>query len=481
MLALLMVSVATLYAMNQIHQFQCTASRVFDTSLPIKESIFRLESSLRKIDFLLHKRPSQRDYDVVRMIDAEVLRQKNIVSRLQLLAMEMPAVSRSVDLLEAQLRDYWDWREALGQDFPNAVPVALSEPVETRLAEFNDDTDRLIASQSSAIMDAVDHLTKMLLMLVLATAAFGIVVSGLYAITATKPLRKIRHALMQVGEGVLDQKLDLQGARELRELSCVVNKMQMKLRTQESARAEFLSLISHELKTPLASFQSGTELLRSGGAGVLCETQRKVVDIMHRQVIYLGLSIQEMLDMQAIQAQRLTMDIRPCMLSDIVKDALDRMLPLIAERNQRIRWRPASTDVQVLVDPGRTLQVLLNLLSNANKYSPPETIITLYARVNDAFCEYVEILIEDQGPGMSEQYLRSAFERFFQVPVQGAHQRGTGLGLAIVKEIVESQYGCVKLENLKPHGLRVRVRLPLRGPDEVREDCSAAYNAARVR
>ncbi len=456
--ALLMVSTATLYVISQIQQLERSTRLLLRAGVPLKESTYRLVTSIRKTEFLLHKALALSDSSYFQAIEQEIKRQKATLGDLRPLLLDAPEALQAMVLLHTNLRVYWRWIDENKHQSANAIPRSLERMVDVKIADYHISIDKLAVERAAATMKTANHVTNVLLMLVIATAIFGIVISSLYATAATRPIRNIRHALMRIGDGLFDQNLNLEGLRELRELSHAVNTMQAKLRELEQAKTEFLSLISHELKTPLASFQSGIELLRSGGIGVLPAAQRKVVEIMHKQAIQLGASIQEMLDMQAIQTQRLVMNLRPCNLSDIIKDAIERILPLTREKNQRIQWLSLLTKLEVFVDPERTRQILLNLLSNANKYSPRDTRITISAKRHR---KYVYVMVEDEGPGIPEKFLGSACDRFFQVPAQGAHLRGTGLGLAIVKEMAEAQRGGVALENRKDKGLRVQVRLPL--------------------
>lgn len=272
-------------------------------------------------------------------------------------------------------------------------------------------------------------------------------------------MQKIRLALKRIGKGHYNKNLNQEGLPELRELSRDVNNMQTKLRELETAKTEFLSLISHELKTPLASFQSGIDLLLSDDIGALSQAQSKIVNIMHKQTLQLETSIQEMLDMQSIQTQRMVMNIRPASMRRIVNGAVDRISPLTTKRNQRTIIIDSGVDIQILVDPERTRQILLNLLSNASKYSPRDSKITVTSKCH---INHAEIIVEDEGPGIPQNFLTKACERFFQVPTAGAHLRGTGLGLAIAKEVTEIQNGTISLENrTRSSGLRVRISLPL--------------------
>lgn len=453
-----MVSIVAFFAMIQVDKLEQSAQTLLKAEIPLKELPYQLETRIRVTKFLLHKALVMNDAAYFRVIRKEIRQQKVILDKLKLLLATEHGADSFVDQLQASLYDYWLWIDNIqGPPFDEA-PMLLEATVSQTLANLHDYIDTLAIEQASAAIVSAGYVTNILLLLVIGTAVFGVFVSWIYASVTTKPLRNARRILMHIGDGNFDQDINLKGLRELRELAQAINTMQVKLRSLEDSKSEFQSLISHELKTPLASFRSGTELLRSGSTGSLTHTQNRIIEIMYKQAIQLGVTIQEMLDMQAIQTQRLVMNIQSCQLSIIIKNAVDQVQALLVEKRQRVRYLKLPEEVYVLVDAGRTQQILINLLSNSHKYCPSETRITISV---ECYKDYVDLLVEDEGPGIPTEFIGSVCNRFFQVPTDDNHLRGTGLGLAIAKEIAQSQRGDIKLENLEKKGLCVRLRLPL--------------------
>ena len=424
----------------------------------MKESAQRLEANFKATKLLLHKAlllQEPRYFPAIEKLSSE---QTKNLQHMELLLKDAPKAQKAMKRLSSSLNDYWLRIEDIKNKSNIMVPQLIEGVIDKEMSDLHANIEELAIERSKSMVETTSHVTNILLFLVIGTAFFGSLISLLYAAMATHPIRTIRHALTRIGNGQLAQNLELGGLEELRELSHTINTMQAKLRKHEQAKNDALSLISHELKTPLAAFQSGIELLRSGNVGTPSDKQAKVIEIMGIQAIRLNTSIQEMLDMQSIQAQRLVLDIRPHALTEIIKDAIECVLPLTMQKNQHIHWDSPTDNYEVLVDPERTKQVLINLLSNANKYSPRDTNIVLTIKCHD---KTAELIVEDEGPGIPEHYLNCACDRFFQVPIDGAHLHGTGLGLAIVKEIAVAQKGRIELANRTPHGLRVLVTFPL--------------------
>ncbi|VAW52596.1 hypothetical protein MNBD_GAMMA07-2052 [hydrothermal vent metagenome] len=456
---LITITAVTVYSISQVNHLEKTTRDLLQAAIPLKDFSNHLNTRVKKAELFLHKFLVLHDIDYFFAAEKEIQQQQAILASLSSLLTDSPQAFAVMQQLQTDLNNYLTTIHNLKNHSTGNISIELEKIIESKSIELISSINQLAIDRASTTIKTGKHVTHLLLLLIIGTAISGILISFLYAAAAIQPIRRIRRALKRIGEGKFDQNLDLEGFQELRELSDSINQMQQKLRELEQSKTEFLSMISHELKTPLASFQTGIGLLQSGGAGKLTQSQEKVIHIMQKQTLMLDTSIQEMLDMQAIQAQRMVMNIRPSRLSDIIHSTIEQISPLTTEKKQRIHLLASCNTIMVMVDPNRTQQILLNLLSNANKYSPSNSQITVSVVCNN---QYAELIIEDEGPGIPEALLDVAFERFFQVPDTNIHQRGTGLGLAIVKEIAESQSGGVKLENRAQKGLRVRIELPLK-------------------
>lgn len=458
LLSLLLVSGVTYLSIQQIHLLEKSTGSLLRITIPVKQLTYRLENNQKQTRFLLHKYIALKDSVYFSATLDKIEEQKKILDELVPLINTFPKAQSVMGLLQTNMNNYWNEIHQLKNHPTDAIPNTIEDVVEADIKNFNQQINVLAKERAAKTINAAEHLINILLLLIISTIILSAAISFLYVITAIRPMQKIRRVLKRIGGGHYDKNLNLEGLPELRELSHDVNDMQTKLRELETAKTEFLSLISHELKTPLASFQSGIDMLLSCEIDNLSQAQRKIINIMHKQTAQLETSIQEMLDMQSIQTQRMVMNIRPCSMSKIVKDTVERISPLTTKRNQRITIIDNSFNIQVFVDPKRTMQILLNLLSNASKYSPRDSQVTVTIQYHTGFAE---IIVEDEGPGIPQNLLDKACERFFQVPRQDAYLRGTGLGLAIAKEVTEIQNGTINLENCAKGGLRVRISLPL--------------------
>lgn len=237
----------------------------------------------------------------------------------------------------------------------------------------------------------------------------------------------------------------------------------------ERLKNEFLSTAAHELRTPLASVYGFTELLLDDKLDA--PRRARAVQIVHRQAGVLKNLVDELLDLARIDARR-GADLR------LRRIDLRRVVELACESMQKpgevSRVHPQLGAVPMWVDADATKmqQAVVNLLSNALKYSKPPAAVSvnLHEAMRDGVRQ-VGLRVVDSGIGMTAEQCERAFERFFRADPSG-HILGAGLGLAIVKEFVELQHGQVELRSHLGAGTQVTIWLPLREAPEPGHDAA---------
>jgi signal transduction histidine kinase len=223
-------------------------------------------------------------------------------------------------------------------------------------------------------------------------------------------------------------------------------------------KSEFLSTAAHELRTPLASIFGFAEIMV---ARVLKpEIQRELLQTIHRQSKVLINLINELLDLSRIESrQGKDFHRQHCRVEGVVQQAIQGLL-VPGDKRQVTLNLPHGRE-RIMVDSEKTSQALLNLLSNAFKYSPQGGDILLETVLRDHDGDrQVGIRVVDHGLGMSPQDLARVFERFFRADSTGSIP-GTGLGMSLVKEITELQDGQVQVESTLGEGTSVTLWFPL--------------------
>ena len=231
------------------------------------------------------------------------------------------------------------------------------------------------------------------------------------------------------------------------------------LREVDRVRTEVMATISHELRTPLTSIGGYLDLLSEGDAGELNEVQAEMVDIALRNADRLAALIEDLLVLSRFDAGvDRTGATRPIEVNAMVTGALDTFRPLVRRRDQTLEVRLPEKAPTVLGDPEQLDRVLVNLITNASKYTPDGGTILIEV---DAVDGQVALSVTDTGIGIPPDEQARLFERFFRAST--AHEQGiagTGLGLAIVHTIVERHGGSITLSSAPGAGSRFTVTLP---------------------
>ena len=229
----------------------------------------------------------------------------------------------------------------------------------------------------------------------------------------------------------------------------------------EQLKNEFVSKVSHELRTPLTSIAGSLGLLAGGAVGQLPEKARPLVDIARTNSNRLTRLIDDLLDMEKMAAGKLAFDLRTEALIPLLHQALEANQTYAEQLGVRFALRECAEDVAVRVDRWRLMQVLSNLLSNAAKYAPRDSVVEVSACVRERL---VRVAVKDSGPGIPEAFHDGVFQRFSQADSSDSRQKGgTGLGLAITKELVEHMGGRVGFESTPGAGATFYFDLPIVG------------------
>jgi two-component system, OmpR family, phosphate regulon sensor histidine kinase PhoR len=232
------------------------------------------------------------------------------------------------------------------------------------------------------------------------------------------------------------------------------------LRRLEGLRSEFVANVSHELRTPITAIKGYVETLLQVGTDDPARA-RKFLEIVQRNTLRLSNLVEDLLALASLE-QTTGVEGHPLEFVELsAREVLDEAVLLLGPTAEAKRIRLVSTgDSRLRVRANRTLleQAMVNLLSNAIRYSPEATTVTLTARTARGMCE---LSVQDEGPGIAGKHLERIFERFYRVDrSRTSTAGGTGLGLAIVKHIAQAHGGSVEVESELGSGSRFSLRLP---------------------
>ncbi|NIJ18674.1 PAS domain S-box-containing protein [Sphingomonas naasensis] len=226
----------------------------------------------------------------------------------------------------------------------------------------------------------------------------------------------------------------------------------------EQIKGEFVATVSHELRTPLTSIAGSLGLITGGAVGAIPEKALRLIQIAQSNSARLVRLINDILDIEKIEAGRMTFDIKPITLDHILRRAVRDNAGFAAEYGAQVELEPIPAGATVLADEDRLTQVVTNLLSNAVKFSPIGGTVRLRVTALD---RRFRISIADEGEGIPEAFRDRIFGKFAQADNTDTRAKGgTGLGLSIVREIVARLGGSVTFDSAVGQGATFHVDLP---------------------
>ena len=238
----------------------------------------------------------------------------------------------------------------------------------------------------------------------------------------------------------------------------------------DQLRSHFISNVSHELRTPVTVLRSYIDTLYNFGNDFDFNTQREFIGVMNQEIIRLNRMVNDILDFSRYESQNIRLEKTKQNIMEIVEDCVNQVQVLAKEHDLTISIMKEPDLPEIYLNVDSISRALMNIVSNAIKYSPDGKRIKIRAeRSRDG--EYVEISVEDQGPGIPEQYQKKIFDRFFRVENATHTVKGTGLGLHLVKVTIEKHHhGQVFVQSKEGEGSTFGFRLPIKpAPEDVEE------------
>jgi signal transduction histidine kinase len=242
----------------------------------------------------------------------------------------------------------------------------------------------------------------------------------------------------------------------------LLTELEHRRQQQLQAKEVLLSHVSHELRTPLAAIYWFVSNLLDGLLGELTAEQRDHLEVIMRNSVQLKRMITDLMEATGAVAGKLPVRPVHTSITGAVGEALESCRAAAAEKSIRLSAEGDPVHPRVWADPERTRQVLVNLVSNAIKFTPAHGAVTVRRQVWDPKGEFLCLSVADTGAGIHPDHHEVIFERLFQEPgVIEASRKGLGLGLFIAKELVTRQGGRIWVESERGHGSTFFFTLPI--------------------
>lgn len=284
---------------------------------------------------------------------------------------------------------------------------------------------------------------------------FALFVSWMCAVMFTRPIKRIGVSIEEIAKGNVEEEKDYQ---EVMDISNEFRQLVDKLNTQEKSRQEFVSNVSHELKTPITSMKVLADSLL-GQQGMPEELYQEFLQDISKEIDRENDIITDLLALVRMEKSESEINISSVNINEILEAVLRRLKPIAKKKNIELifeSFRPVIADVDEL----KFASVATNLVENAIKYNNTDGTVTVSLNSDH---QYFYLKVTDTGIGISEEDQKRVFERFFRVDKARSRETGgTGLGLAITKEIIKKHHGSVKIHSKEGEGTTFTVRIPLK-------------------
>ncbi len=361
------------------------------------------------------------------------------------------AAWRSLPLARAVVPDLVAATEAPDRDETLQRFTAALQRLRAAVEASSAASQRAIAEQVIASTQAGEEATRVSLVVAMAAVALAAVAVTVLVRSIVAPLAVLMRGTAAVAAGTFTTQLAVRGRDEFARLSEAFNTMVRRLGELETLKRDFVSHVSHELKTPLVAMQETTSLLLEGAPGPLEAKQRRLLELNLDGARRLSRMIANLLDISRLEAGAMEYRMRPCGLATLLQGAASELEVLARARRVSLQVAVEPPSLAALCDRDRIVQVTQNLIDNALRHSPEATTVLLTAAPAaagtpvraagpaSAAADRVVVAVSDRGPGIPAAERGRVFERFRQLPV--GRKGSVGLGLAICRQIVEAHGG----------------------------------------
>lgn len=316
----------------------------------------------------------------------------------------------------------------------------------------------LLIASFNEFYDLLDGLSnKWIFLTVGISAVVGIIVFFTSQIIIV-PLKNILKIIQKITAGQLFQRIEVTGHNEFTELGEAVNTMTQKLEEVESSRQEFVSNVSHELKTPLSSIKvlSDSILLQED---MPTEMYREFLQDINSEIDRMANIINDLLALVKLDHREAGLNIAETDINKLIEDIMKRLYPLAEQKKIELLYEK-NKDVIIEADEMKLSLAISNLIENAIKYTPDEGTVKV---VVDGDHQNAFVSVQDTGIGIDEDEQSKIFNRFYRVDKTRDRQTGgTGLGLAITHSTIMMHNGSIKVISKEDEGATFIVRLPIK-------------------
>ena len=335
--------------------------------------------------------------------------------------------------------------------------LCVSIPIYKENISYKETGYVYVMANTKEVLQKYYDTRERLLNITLILFAIILVVAFFYSGIVVKPLRELITYIERITEGFLNEKVSIKSYTEIEDVVDTINHMTTKLETLESSRQEFVSNVSHELKTPITSIKVlADSLLQQEDAPA--ELYREFLTDINEEIERENKIITDLLSLVKLDKTSGELNISNVNINELLEQILKRIKPIAAKRNIDLifeSFRPVIAEV----DEVKFSLAVNNLIENAVKYNYDDGWVRVSLNADHKFF-YVKV--SDSGVGIPEDEQENVFERFYRVDKARSRETGgTGLGLSITRNAILMHRGALKVYSKEKEGTTFTVRIPL--------------------
>lgn len=486
----LFMSAMSFYLFLRLNHINKVVDSIVNIDIP------SIENGEKLVDSLLEQVRNEKKYLItsdgafLNLFDKKKI---EFFERLQSLEESTPHNNKEKKVLINQIKEFYNKyivmasKEFVLLGYDKIIPpdTRYEDKKKETLDRITQSINKLILTQQTTLIQKIELFqktthksTKIFLVIISFAILCGVIFSCFFTYSICSPIKILKNATERIAHGDLDYRVVVKSYDEIGTLGTAFNQMCNKLKEIDQMKSEFISNISHNLKTPLTAIREANELMLDKIAGQISKPQTKLLNIIKENTLRLIMMINDLLDISRLESGLIRYNFQYANIQDVIHRSIDAIRFLAESKNISIRWENGVSTPEILIDRDKVSQVLDNIFSNAIKFTPSGGTITVKTyeiettNISHVLEEqnrlqnirsFIQVSISDTGVGIPAEYHKKIFDKFQQVVNKGKGGiKGTGLGLFIAKHVVLDHGGDIWVESNEGKGCTFHFTLPSR-------------------
>ena len=304
------------------------------------------------------------------------------------------------------------------------------------------------------------HLIRVTIITVSIAMIVGVIISFINTWSINKPILLLQEKTREIAKGKFNVPLSISSPPEIKELGVAFNTMCERLKELDDMKIDFISHVSHQLRTPLTSIREASNMLIEGIFTDVAKKQHELFSIIKDECERLINSVNRILDLSRMEAGMMKYDFHSYSMVSIITNSVSNLAPLTQRKEITVEMNLPDDLPQVKINEERIVQVVEELLGNAIKFTEQSGRITIFA-LHDIENKIIRVSIADTGCSIPKEELDKIFDKFKRIEKGWTAMRGTGLGLSIAKHIIAAHGGKIWAESKPGKGSIFYFTLPV--------------------